>query len=41
VATVFGAQAAAQAGAPPLIVVVMGVITGVAGGMCRLPQSGN
>jgi uncharacterized membrane protein YeiH len=33
--------AAAQAGAPPLIVVVMGVITGVAGGMCRLPQSGN
>ncbi len=35
VATVFGAQAAAQAGAPPLIVVVMGVITGVAGGILR------
>jgi len=35
VATVFGAQAAAQAGAPPLIVIVMGVITGVAGGILR------
>lgn len=35
VATVFGAQAAAQAGASPLIVVVMGVTTGVAGGVLR------
>ena len=35
VATVFGAQAAAQVGAPPLIVIVMGVTTGVAGGILR------
>ncbi len=35
VATVFGAQAAAQAGAPALIVIVMGVTTGVAGGILR------
>ncbi len=35
VATVFGAQAATQAGAPPLIVIVMGVTTGVAGGVLR------
>ncbi len=35
VATVFGAQAAAQAGAPPLIVIVMGLTTGVAGGILR------
>ncbi len=35
VATVFGAQAASQAGAPPLIVIVMGVTTGVAGGILR------
>ncbi len=35
VATVFGAQAAAQAGASPLIVIVMGVTTGVAGGVLR------
>ena len=35
VATVFGAQAAAQAGAAPLIVIVMGVTTGVAGGILR------
>jgi uncharacterized membrane protein YeiH len=36
VATVFGAQAAAQAGAPPLIVIVMGITTGVAGGSCAM-----
>ena len=35
IATVFGAEAAAQAGAPPLIVIVMGVTTGVAGGILR------
>ena len=35
VATVFGAEAAAQAGAPSLIVIVMGVTTGVAGGILR------
>ncbi|HLL40101.1 MAG TPA: TRIC cation channel family protein, partial [Rubrobacteraceae bacterium] len=35
VATVIGAQAAAEAGASPLIVVVMGVTTGVAGGILR------
>jgi uncharacterized membrane protein YeiH len=35
VATVIGAQAAAQAGAPALIVIVMGVTTGVAGGVLR------
>ncbi len=35
VATVFGAQAATQAGASPLIVIVMGVTTGVAGGILR------
>ena len=35
VATVIGAEAAAQAGAPPLIVIVMGVTTGVAGGILR------
>ena len=35
VATVFGAQAAAQAGASPLIVILMGVTTGVAGGVLR------
>jgi uncharacterized membrane protein YeiH len=35
VATVFGAQAAAEAGASPLIVILMGVTTGVAGGVLR------
>ena len=35
IATVFGAEAAGQAGAPPLIVIVMGVTTGVAGGILR------
>jgi len=35
VATVFGAQAAAQAGASPLMVLLMGVTTGVAGGVLR------
>ena len=35
VATVLGAEAAAQAGASPLIVIVMGVTTGVAGGILR------
>ncbi len=35
VATVLGAEAAAQAGSPPLIVIVMGVTTGVAGGILR------
>src|SRR3712207_518968 len=35
IATVFGAEAAARAGAPPLIVIVMGVTTGVAGGILR------
>ena len=35
VATVIGAEAAAQAGAPPLIVIVLGVTTGVAGGILR------
>lgn len=35
VATVFGAEAAAQAGAPALVVIVMGVTTGVAGGILR------
>src|SRR3712207_4181778 len=35
VASVFGAQAAAQAGASPLIVILMGVTTGVAGGVLR------
>ena len=35
VATVIGAQAASVAGASPLIVIVMGVTTGVAGGILR------
>ena len=35
VATVLGAPAAAEAGASPLIVIVMGVTTGVAGGILR------